>query len=88
MKLSSYVTAGWGTTEYVNGYGSGQTTVTPGFNGLDREDSYYTLGYGINYALNGHITLGASYTFYQNLSRLASSDFTRHSVGFTVSTRW
>ncbi len=88
VKFNTRAHVGAGHTEYLSGFVNNAPAYTDGFNGQDRDDYYITAGVGASYAITGHITLSLSYTYYRNWSNLSSYDFTRHSVGLTLSTRW
>ena len=88
VKFSTNARLGAGYTKYLSGFVNNEPEFTTGFNGLDRRDHYVTAGVGASYALTSHFTLSANYTYYQNWSNLSDFDFTRHTVGLTVSTRW
>jgi hypothetical protein len=59
-----------------------------GIKGQGREDFFFSYGFDINYALNEHLKLHAGYTFFQNWSTLAYSDFIRNSYTLSISSRW
>lgn len=88
VKFSTNATLGGGFTEYLSGFAPGSSGPTQGFNGADRNDHYLTAGCGANYAINKHFTLSANYRYYRNWSSLSAFEFTRHSFGLTLSTRW
>lgn len=88
VKFSTNANVGAGFTEYISGYGPGASGPTEGFNGIDRNDHYLTAGCGATYAINKHFTLSATYSYYRNWSDLSAYEFTRHSLGLTLSTRW
>lgn len=88
VKFSTNANLGGGHTEYINGYGQNAPAITPGFNGLDRTDHYFTAGVGAAYTINSHFTVSTGYTYYRNWSTLSGFDFTRHSINLTLSTRW
>lgn len=88
VKFSTNASIGGGRTEYLSGYGPGAAGPTEGFNGADRNDHYLTAGCGANYAINTHFTLSANYGYYRNWSDLSAFEFTRHTFGITLSTRW
>lgn len=88
VKFSTRANIGVGYTQFLSGFANNTPTFTEGFNGLDRNDHYFTAGVGANYAITEHFTLSVNYTYYQNWSNLSSFEFVRHSVGLTLSTRW
>lgn len=88
VKFSTNAKLGAGYTKYLSGFVNNDPEYTPGFNGANRRDHYITAGVGASYALTSHFTLSANYTYYQNWSNLSNFEFTRHSVGLTLSTRW
>jgi len=59
-------------------------------NALDagRHDEYLTLGTGLRYKMNDHLTSSLDYTFDENWSTLSYSDFTRQIIALTLSSRW
>ncbi len=87
-KFSSHASLGVGRTEFISGYANNATGPTTGFNGVDRTDYYLTAGLGASYVFNNHFTLSANYGYYHNWSDFSASEFARHSVGITLSTRW
>lgn len=88
VKFSTNASLGVGYTEFISGFAPGGAGPTQGFNGLDREDYYFSAGCGASYTFNSHFTLSASYSYYRNWSSLAAYAFDRHSIGLTLSTRW
>jgi hypothetical protein len=87
-KLSSHARIGAGQSEYLNGFGRDASRPVDGFNGRDREDRHLRAGLGASYLLSTHLTLSADYESYRNWSSLRSFEFTRHTLGLTLSTRW
>ena len=53
-----------------------------------RHDEYFTWGTGLKYKMNEHLDSSLSYAFTQNQSTFSYSDFTRHVVTLTLSSRW
>ena len=53
-----------------------------------RHDEYLTWGTGLKYKMNEHLDSSLSYLFDQNWSTLSYSDFTRHTITVTLSSRW
>jgi len=88
VKFSTRANLGAGYTEFLSGFAEGASAPTEGFRGLDRNDHYVTGGFGANYAINTHLSLGATYSYYRNWSDLSDYAFERHSVGVSLSTRW
>lgn len=88
VKFTTHANVGFGRTEFLSGYSEGAAGPTQGFNGTYRTDLYFNFGVGANYVINNHFTLGANYTYYRNWSDLSSYEFTRHSIGVSLSTRW
>ncbi len=87
-KFSTRANIGGGYTDYISGFTNNAPSFTPGFNGQDRDDHFITAGVGASYQINSHFTLSPYYSYYRNWSNLSSFDFTRHTVGVTLSTRW
>lgn len=88
VKFSTNANVGVGFTDYLSGFVNNAPAYTPDFNGLNRNDTYFTAGFGAGYTINKHFSVSANYTYYQNWSTLSDFDFKRHSVGVTLSTRW
>ncbi len=88
VKFSTRANVGVGYTEFLSGFSEDALGPTQGFQGQDRNDHYFTAGVGANYAINTHLSVGASYTYYRNWSDLSDYAFERHSIGVSVSTRW
>jgi hypothetical protein len=81
--------AGWGRSVFLGE--AGRVVVSPGpppVFGRNREDSYVNWDAGMNYTLNEHLKLGASYTWFHNLSAAAVADFVRTAWSLNVSSRW
>lgn len=53
-----------------------------------RHDTYFTWGTSLKYKLNDHLDSSLAYTYDENWSTLSYSDFTRHIVTLTLSSRW
>lgn len=53
-----------------------------------RHDEYFTWGTALKYKMNDHLDSSLSYVFNQNWSTFSYSDFTRHIVTLTLSSRW
>lgn len=87
-KLTSNVSMGVGTTEFISGFSPSTGVPTDGFNGSARSDYYITLGCGVSYSFNEHYTASVSYTYYQNFSNLARFEFFRQSISASLSARW
>ena len=88
VKFSTRANIGAGHTRYLSGYSQPSNTLTPGFNGLDRSDTYVTAGVGADYTVNEHLNISLNYAYFRNDSNLSPYRFDRHSAGITVSTRW
>jgi hypothetical protein len=56
--------------------------------GAGRRDVYFEGGGGVSYKMKEHLKAALSYAFLQNWSTFSYSDFTRHTVTFTLSSRW
>lgn len=67
--------------------GAGRTRFLDAIDG-GRHDEYFTWGTGLKYKMNDHLDSSLSYAFNQNDSTLIFSDFTRHVVTLTLSSRW
>ena len=59
-------------------------------NALDggRHDEYLTWGTGLKYKMNEHLDSSLAYVFDENWSTFSYSAFTRHTITFTLSSRW
>ena len=53
-----------------------------------RRDTYFSWGTGLKYKMNEHVDFSLGYIFDENWSTLAYSDFNRHIVTLTLSSRW
>jgi len=53
-----------------------------------RHDTYFTWGTSLKYKVNDHLDSSLAYTYDENWSTLSYSDFTRHIVTLTLSSRW
>jgi hypothetical protein len=53
-----------------------------------RRDTYFSWGTGLKYKMNGHLDASLAYVYDENWSTLSYSDFTRHIVTLTLSSRW
>jgi hypothetical protein len=56
--------------------------------GAGRRDVYFDSGAGVSYKLNEHLKSALGYAYMENWSTFSYSDFTRHTVTFTLSSRW
>ncbi|HSI07163.1 MAG: outer membrane beta-barrel protein [Rariglobus sp.] len=75
-KWSVYSGLGLGHTDYISG---------PDIN---REDYFATWNSGIGYNLNTHFSTSLSYSYFKNWSNRSTSEFDRHSITLSASTRW
>ena len=53
-----------------------------------RHDEYLTWGTGLKYKMNEHLDTSLNYLFDQNWSTFSYSDFTRHMITVSLSSRW
>jgi hypothetical protein len=53
-----------------------------------RHDEYFTWGTGLKYTMNEHLDASLAYLFDENWSTLGYSNFTRHTITLTLSSRW
>jgi Putative beta-barrel porin 2 len=67
--------------------GVGQSTFL-GLDGLGRVDTYFNYGLDLNYSMNDHLKINASYVFMKNWSAFAAAEFTRSAYMLSVSSRW
>lgn len=88
VKFSTNANIGVGLTDYLSGFVNNSPVYTPQFNGVERNDTFFTAGVGASYTITEHFTLSVNYTYYQNWSNLSDFEFKRHSAGATLSTRW
>lgn len=56
--------------------------------GPERRDSYFSWSIGLNYSLNEHLKLSATYSWFRNWSTSSFADFVRSGYNLTVSSRW
>jgi outer membrane receptor protein involved in Fe transport len=56
--------------------------------GPERRDSYITWNVAMNYSMNEHLKMAASYSWFQNFSSSEFADFVRSGYSLTVSSRW
>ena len=75
-RLSFSTNAGVGQTRFLGDAGAG------------RHDEYFTWGAGLKYKMNEHLDSALAYVYNQNWSTFSFSDFSRHSVTLTLSSRW
>ncbi|ATC62619.1 hypothetical protein CMV30_00770 [Nibricoccus aquaticus] len=75
-RFSLYAGTGVGRTRFLGTFGSG------------RRDTYFTWNTGIAYTLNDHFKATLGYTWFQNWSTLAFSDYTRNTISLNLSSRW
>lgn len=61
---------------------------SPPILGPQRADTHATWGTGLNYSLNEHLKVAASYDWYRNWSNSDFADFIRASWNLNVSSRW
>jgi hypothetical protein len=88
VKFTTRANVGGGYTQFLSGFATDSPTYTDGFNGLDRDDTYFTAGAGASYTINKHFTLSLDYSYYQNWSTISDYEFARHTLSLTLSTRW
>ena len=75
-RLSFSTNAGVGKTRFLGDASDG------------RHDEYFTWGAGMKYKMNEHLDSALAYVYNQNWSTFSFSDFSRHSVTLTLSSRW
>ena len=75
-RLSFSTNAGAGKTRFLGDASDG------------RHDEYFTWGAAMKYKMNEHLDSAVSYVYNQNWSTFSYSDFSRHSVTLTLSSRW
>lgn len=56
--------------------------------GPSRHDQFATANASLNYSMNEHLKIAASYAWFKNWSNLAFADFVRTSYNLNVSSRW
>ena len=79
----SFVTGGGGgINQFLGPFGYLPGTVT------DRQDYYFIWHAGANYIWNRHLTVGLSYSYFQNWSNLALANYTRNTLTLSLSSRW
>lgn len=88
VNFNSGASIGGGYIQYISGFVDNSPVFSQGFNGLDREDYYFTAGLNASYAFWDHFTFSASYTYFQNWSSLSNFAFDRHTIALSLSTRW
>ncbi|MFH1497525.1 MAG: outer membrane beta-barrel protein [Verrucomicrobiota bacterium] len=54
----------------------------------NRQDNYYSYGFGFSYVLHPHLTIAGSYDYFSNSSTLAVSEFDRHIFSLNLTSRW
>jgi hypothetical protein len=74
--LSLTGTAGGGQSHFLDAIDAG------------RHDEYLTWGAGLKYKMNEHLDTSLNYIFDQNWSTFSYSDFTRHMITVSLSSRW
>ena len=75
-KLAFNASLGGGRSRYLNALEAG------------RHDEYLTWGTGLKYTMNDHVSSSLDYLFTQNWSTISLSDFTRHTITLSISSRW
>jgi opacity protein-like surface antigen len=75
-RVSVYAGSGVGRTRFLGALGAG------------RRDTYLTWNAGVAYTLNDHFKATLGYTWFQNWSTLAFSDYTRDTISLNLSSRW
>jgi hypothetical protein len=56
--------------------------------GAARHDQYLTANVGINYSLNEHLKIAATYVWFKNWSNSSYAEFVRSAYNLNVSSRW
>lgn len=75
-KMNVSTSVGCGQIKFLDGDGAGRT------------DHYFNYSFSLNYSMNEHLKASLTYAFFQNFSNLAFSDFIRHSITLSLSSRW
>lgn len=75
-RWSLYSGVGVGYSEFLNGIDGG------------REDHYFTWSVGVSYSLNDHFKASLTYSYFQNWSNRARSEFERNSISLNITSRW
>jgi len=75
-KLALVGNAGAGKSRFLNSLDAG------------RHDEYLTGGTSLKYKMNPHLDSSLAYVFDKNWSTVADSNFTRHTISLTLSSRW
>lgn len=88
VKFNTGASIGGGYIQYISGFVDNSPVFSPGFNGLNREDYFFTAGLNASYAFWDHFTFSANYSYFRNWSNLSNFAFDRHTVGLSLSTRW
>lgn len=80
---------GWGQSKFLGEGGRMVISLGPPVElGAQRKDDFLTWSTTLAYSLNEHLSLSASYSWFQNWSALAYADFVRTSWAVNVSSRW
>jgi hypothetical protein len=74
-------------TDFTAGVGGGYNRfIGAAANG--RRDTYFTWNAGVDHSFNDHLKISASYTYFENWSTLAFSDFIRNVISLSASIRF
>lgn len=80
---------GWGHSQFLGDAGRIVIATSPALLlGPQREDTYLSWNSSINYSLNEHLKVSASYSWFHNWSTLEYADFVRSSWTLNLSSRW
>lgn len=75
-KYSVYADTGFGDTRFLGAAAAG------------RQDRFFTVGGGVNYAMLTHLKASLGYAYFQNWSTLSLADYSRNTVTLSLSSRW
>jgi len=75
-RVSLFAGTGVGRTRFLGALGAG------------RRDTYFTWNTGVTYTLSDRFKATLGYTWFQNWSTLAFSDYTRDTISLNLSSRW
>ncbi|MEX2043846.1 MAG: outer membrane beta-barrel protein [Opitutus sp.] len=88
-RLSAGTSLGWGQSKFLGD--TGRIVVSAGpppVLGGQRQDDYLNLGGSLNFSLNEHLRLSASYSWFKNWSTLEYADFVRNAWSVNMVSRW
>lgn len=88
-RLSLGGSVGWGHTEFLGENGRLVVALGPPLIlGRQREDDFLNASGSIQYSLNEHLQLSASYSWFKNWSTLEYADFVRNGWSLNLVSRW